>query len=190
MDPLVLTLLVVGGIGLLVLVVAMVIGDLHFDADVDGLGVFSLPALAALIGGIGFIGAAVAALVPTGWPTGGRLAVALGAGVVGAVPLSYGAIRLTRGLMVMATDPTPTEHDLEGRLGAVITRIPAGGIGEIHVSLHGTRVKLAARSDLALPVGTPIMVAGVVSPTLVEVVSTAFEPPDRPVDPPPNHRTD
>ena len=41
--------------------------------------------------------------------------------------------------MRMNTDPTLSEEDLIGRLGQVITAIPAGGLGEVRLSVGGQR---------------------------------------------------
>ena len=66
MDATAVTFLVIGGIGAGVLVLSLLVGEiggaLHLSADADG--PFSVPAIAALIGGIGFGGAAaISALV-------------------------------------------------------------------------------------------------------------------------------
>lgn len=163
----------------MLLVVALVIGEIadfgHADAD----GPFSLPAIAAFIGGVGFVGAIPAALLD-GMSNGPRLLISLLIGVLGALPIAYGAIRLTAGLMRMRTDPTLSENDLIGRLGQVITSIPAGGLGEVRLAVGGQQLKYHARSAESLPAGTPVYVIDTPTPTSVEVVSTA--PRD---DPPP-----
>jgi hypothetical protein len=56
--------LVVGGVGVVLLLVSLLIGEIgHLAFDADG-GPFSLEAVAALLGGVGFGGAAVTALLP------------------------------------------------------------------------------------------------------------------------------
>ena len=164
--------LIVGGVGLVLLIIALVVGEIgdfgHADAD----GPFSLPAIAAFIGGIGFVGAIPAALLgdlSTSW----RVLISVAIGVVGAIPIAWGAVRLTAGLMRMNTDPTLSERDLIGRLGQVITAIPAGGLGEVRLSVGGQPLKYNARSAEALPSGTPIYVIDTPTATSVEVVSTA-----------------
>lgn len=156
----------------MLLIVALVVGEIadfgHADAD----GPFSLPAIAAFIGGIGFIGAIPAALLD-GLSNGPRILISLAIGVIGALPLAYGALRLTSGLMRMRTDPTLSEGDLIGRLGQVITSIPSGGLGEVRLSVGGQQLKYYARSAETLPAGTPVYVIDTPTPTSVEVVSTA-----------------
>jgi len=154
------------------LIVALVIGEVgdfgHADAD----GPFSLPAIAAFIGGIGFVGAIPAALLDGLEPIP-RVLISAAVGVVGAIPIAYGAVRLTAGLMRMNTDPTLSERDLIGRLGQVMTAIPAGGLGEVRLSVGGQSLKYYARAAVALPTGTPIFVIDTPTATSVEVVSTA-----------------
>jgi len=171
-DNITLGFLIVGGVGLVLLIVALVIGEIgdfgHADAD----GPFSLPAIAAFIGGIGFVGAIPAALLGE-LPTTAQVLISAAIGVVGAIPIAWGAVRLTAGLMRMNTDPTLSEGDLIGRLGQVITAIPAGGLGEVRLSVGGQALKYYARSAEALPSGTPIYVIDTPTATSVEVVSTA-----------------
>ena len=94
-------------------------------------------------------------------------------GIAGALPLAWGAIRLSAALMHMSTDRTLTESDVRGATGTVITPVPAVGFGEVRLRLAGQSLKYAARSDVPLPAGTPIYVTATLSPTSVEVVSTA-----------------
>lgn len=156
----------------MLLIVALVIGEVadfgHADAD----GPFSLPAIAAFIGGIGFVGAIPAALLDE-MPSTARIVISGLIGVAGALPLAFGAVRLTAGLMRMRTDPTLSERDLIGRLGQVITSIPPGGLGEVRVAVGGQQLKYYARSAETLAAGTPIYVIDAPTPTSVEVVSTA-----------------
>ena len=174
MDSVTLTFLVIGGVGLALLVIALLVGEIgdfgHPDAD----GPFSLPAIAAFIGGIGFIGAVPAALLPEsmgGW----RILISAAIGLVGALPVAFGALRLTAGLMRMNTDPTLTDNDLIGSHGTVITAIGAGRLGEVRLRVGGQDLKYYARSATPLETGTPVYVIDVPSPTSVEVVSTALD---------------
>lgn len=175
MDPVTLTFLVVGGVGIALLIVSLVVGDLLHLGGVDADGPFSLPAVAAFVGSAGFFGAIPAAIVSGSWTTGPTVLLATVTGLVGALPVAYGAIRLTAALMGMRTDPTLTEGDLSGRLGVVVSAIPSGGFGEVRIRVHGQDLKYAARAEVALPTGTPVFVTDALSPTAVEVVSTATE---------------
>jgi membrane protein implicated in regulation of membrane protease activity len=183
-DATAVAFLAIGVLGLVVLVVSLFVGEIGElglgEADADG--TFSVPAIAALLGGIGFGGAAATALLPVGGAAGVLLALAAGLAV--AVPLAWGAIRLTRGLQHMPTQETLTRQHLLGAQGVVVSAVPAGGLGEIRLVLGGQPLKLSARSDRPLVAGTPVYVTDTVSETCVEVVSTAPDPlPDVPPEP-------
>lgn len=171
MDTVTLGFLVVGCVGLGVLLLSLVLGDLLHVGDVNVDGMFSLPAVAAYVGGVGFFGAIAASLLDVGG-SGMQLVGALLAGLLLALPLAYGAVRLTRSLSNMRTDRTLTDDDLVGALGVVVTPIPQAGYGEVRVALHGTELKYSARAEKPLPSGTPIFVVSAMSATSVEVVST------------------
>lgn len=171
MDTVTLGFLVVGCIGVGVLLISLVVGDLLHLGDVDADGLFSLPAIAAYVGGVGFFGTIAASLLD-GSSSGVQLTAALLTGLVLAVPLAYGAIKLTRSLSNMTTDRILTDSDLVGALGVVITPIPPTGYGEVRVRLNGTDLKYSARADRPLPTGTPIFVINALSPTAVDVIST------------------
>ena len=173
MDPIALALLAVGGVGLVVLLLAFVFGDLDVgDAD----GPFSVPAIAAFVGGVGFGGAAVTALLPD-LPGAVTVLIALLGGLVVALPLAAGAIRLSAALRDMPTEPTLTPDRLLGAQGVVVSGVPAGGLGEVRLTVAGQQLKYHARSDVALPTGTPVYVVDTPTETSVQVVSTAPEPP-------------
>lgn len=167
--------LVVGALGLSVLLLSLVVGevgDLAGDAD----GPFSVPALAALLGGVGFGGAAAASLLPDGLPDAGRALLALVAGLVLAVPLAWAVVRLSRGLRDMPTAETLTRHHLVGTQGVVVSDVPSPGYGEVRLVVAGQQLKFAARSDSPLRAGTPVYVVEALSETAVHVVSTAPDP--------------
>ena len=177
MDGVTITFLVIGAIGVLVLAVSLLFGELlqigHADAD----GPFSVPAMAAFAGALGFAGAIVAALVPGG--TAGEALAGGGAGLVAAVPAGWLAVRLTRSVMRMPTDATLSSSDLIGATGVVTTPIRATGAGEVSVSVAGQRIKFNARADRPLPTGTPVLVIETPSTTSVLVEETATVlPPD------------
>ncbi|HEX8345330.1 MAG TPA: hypothetical protein VF657_11455, partial [Actinoplanes sp.] len=144
MGPITMTFLVIGGVGTVVLAVALLIGDLLNIGHVDADGPFSVPAVAGFVGSFGFAGALVAELVGTGTPA---LVAASATGLAAAVPTAWLAVRLSRAAMRMNTDATPTSADLVGACGVVVTRIPVQGYGEVRVSLGGQPVKLNARAD-------------------------------------------
>jgi len=167
--------LVLGAVGLLVLLVSLFAGELGDlgIGDVDADGPFSVPALAALLGGIGFGGAAATSLLPAGLPDVVTALLALAVGIAVAVPLAWGAVRLSRALGDMPTQPTLTRHSLVGAQGVVVSPVPSPGYGEVRLVVAGQQLKFSARSDVPLPTGTPVYVVEALSDTAVEVVSTA-----------------
>ena len=132
-----------------------------------------MPAMAALLGGVGFGGAAALSLLPDDLPDAGAALLAVAAGLVVAVPLAWGAVRLSRALEHMPTQETLTRSHLVGAQGVVVSAVPATGFGEVRLALAGQHLKFSARSDVPLPSGTPVYVTEALSETAVEVVSTA-----------------
>jgi membrane protein implicated in regulation of membrane protease activity len=170
--------LVVGAIGVVVLLVALVAGEFGDlgDLDTDADGLFSLPALAALVGGVGFGGAAATALLPETMTGALRALLAALVGLAVAVPLAWGAVRLSRSLRDMPTQETLTRHHLVGTQGVVVSAVPSPGFGEVRLRIAGQQLKFSARSDTPLAVGTPVYVVEALSETAVQVVSTAPDP--------------
>jgi membrane protein implicated in regulation of membrane protease activity len=168
--------LLVGALGIVVLLLSLFAGEIgefgHPDAD----GPFSVPAIAALLGGIGFGGAAATAVLPVALPDAVTVLLALLVGLAVAVPLAWGAVRLSRALKDMPTQETLTRDHLVGAQGVVISAVPSPGFGEVRLSLAGQQLKFAARSHVPLPPGTPVYVVEALSDTAVEVVSTAPDP--------------
>jgi membrane protein implicated in regulation of membrane protease activity len=156
-------LLVLGGVGLVVLVAGLLVGEVDLEIDL-GPDWLSLPALAALVGAFGFVGAAALSF-------GAAPPVALGAGAVAGVALAYLATRLARTLMDMPTDGPVRSSDLVGRPGRVVTAATAERSGEVLVHHAGQQLKVAARADETLTVGTEVVVVEVLSPTFVRVES-------------------
>ncbi len=179
--------LLVGALGIVVLLLSLFAGEIgdfgHPDAD----GPFSVPAIAALLGGVGFGGAAASAVLPDALPDAVTALLSVAVGLAVAVPLAWGALRLSRALKDMPTQETLTRHHLIGALGVVISAVPSPGFGEVRLSLAGQQLKLSARSDVPLPTGTPVYVVEALSDTAVEVVSTAPELPHPVPEPGGNH---
>ncbi len=136
MDAVAVAFVAVGVLGVVVLLVSLFVAELGElglgggDAD----GPFSVPAIAALLGGIGFGGAAASSLLPEALPGTAAVLLALAAGVVVAVPLAWGAVRLSRALRDMPTQETLTRHLVVGALGVVVSAVPSPGLGEVRLS--------------------------------------------------------
>lgn len=156
----------IGAIGALLLVLALVAGDL-LEGLVPDSDWLSLTAITTFMSAFGLAGY----LVDSG--IGAPLPVALIAGGAAGTTLGYVATRWSRSLSGMATDKTPTSSDLIGCQGRVVTPIPPNSTGEVLIRLGGQPVKLTAvaASDQSgtLEQQTEIVVVGVLSSTRVEV---------------------
>lgn len=165
--------LAIGMVGLVLIVVALLFGDVldgvldFVDLDATG-GLFSLPVIGSFIAAFGFGAALLVSGMHFSTPA------AIGGGAVAGVTMGGIALGLTRALLNMPTDPTPRTKDLVGSLGTVVTRIPAGGLGEVTVSQSGQRVKLNAKADTPIASGTTVVVVDVTSPTSVIVTESGF----------------
>lgn len=166
--------LVIGIVGLVVIAISLLVGDLHSGA-LDGLGLdwFSTEVVGGFVSALGFAGAIA---VDAGAPDGIAVLVGVAAGVVfGAA--AAGLTRLVRG---GGTDDVPESDDTIGREGRVLTAVPDDGFGSVEVWVGGHTLRLNARSDQALGAGTRVHVTGVLSPTAVTVapVWSALPPAD------------
>lgn len=155
--------LVVGAFGVLLLLVALVVGDV-LDGALEGLsaGFFSTEALAGFLGALGFGGAI--ALATTGSTT---LAVVVG--LVLGVLLGWLAARASRFLHGDGEGDTVRTSDVLEKIGSVVSAIPEGGFGVVSLSVGGHITRLNARSSIAVPAGTQVSVTQVISPTAVQV---------------------
>ena len=155
--------LVVGGIGVALLLVALVLGDV-LDGAFEGLsaGFFSTEALAGFLGALGFGGAI--ALAVTGSTT-----AAVVIGLVLGVLLGWLAARASRFLHDDGGTGTVRTSDMVEKIGSVVSAIPEGGFGVVSISVGGHITRLNARSSVPVPPGTQVSVTQVISPTAVQV---------------------
>jgi membrane protein implicated in regulation of membrane protease activity len=155
--------LVVGAVGVLLLLVALVVGDV-LDGALEGLsaGFFSTEALAGFLGALGFGGAIALA-------TTGSTSVAVVIGLVLGVLLGWLAARASRFLHGDGEGDTVRTSDMLERIGSVVSAIPEGGFGVVSLSVSGHLTRLNARSSTAVPAGTQVSVTQVISPTAVQV---------------------
>jgi membrane protein implicated in regulation of membrane protease activity len=157
------TLLVVGGIGIALLLLSLLAGDL-VDGILDGVGTDLLSGLvvAGFLAAFGFVGALVA-------ESGGSTAVVLLAGLVAGVAVGAGAGAMSRRLMRGGDEATVRSSGLVGLSGTVVEPVPADGFGMVNVVASGHMTRLNARADEPLPSGTAVVVTSVLSPTSVRV---------------------
>jgi membrane protein implicated in regulation of membrane protease activity len=180
MDAVIVAFLSIGGSALLLLILSMIGGHLHFGHVHLHLGHghlrlgrgsagthLTLPAIAGFVGAFGFGGAIAASLVRSGGS--GRVLLAVAVGLASALPSAWLAGRLMRAAMNINTDATLTSADLIGTMGVVITPVPVGGYGEVRVAVAGQQIKLNARADRPLALGTQVFVIAVPTPTSVLV---------------------
>ncbi|MDG4763069.1 NfeD family protein [Solwaraspora sp. WMMD406] len=170
MDTATLVFLIVGGLGVAVLAVGLLGGEILHFGDVGADGPVSLEMVAGFAGTFGFAAAIANELIGAGSP--GLVVAATAIGVTAAVPAGWLTMRLSRAARDMPTDATPTRTDLIGSLGVVITPIHPGGYGEIRVRVGGQPVKLSARANQPIPLGAQVFVVEAPSDTSVVVEQT------------------
>lgn len=162
--------LVLGVVGLVVVALSLVAGDIHTGA---------FEALEA-----DWISSAVLGGFTSAFGFGGAIAVATGlsrplAVVVGAaagVAVGWLAWKLTRLLKDGPSDGTVTISDAVGHVGRVVTPIPETGYGVIRLAVGGHTLTCNASSTIPLDSGAEVQVTEVLSPTAVRV--TAVWKPD------------
>ncbi|GGR43233.1 hypothetical protein J2S40_004274 [Nocardioides luteus] len=168
------TFLLIGAVGLGLLLVSLVIGDL-LDGFLGGLtdwlesDWFSTAAIGGFVSAFGFGGAIAHGPLSLGLLP----SVVIGSGF-GAI-FAWFALWLTRLLKDDHTDAAPSGDDAIGMDAAVITEIPAGGFGVVRVVLGGHTVTYNAKAPdagEAITPGTAVHVTGVLSPTAVTVAPT------------------
>ncbi len=162
--------LIIGLAGLALLVAALVAGEvldgvLEPINGVLGGDLLSTGVLAGFLGAFGFTAHAVTPAAGAG--------VGSAVGVVAGLLVGAGAGFLTRFLASGRTDGTPSAAALVGLGGTVLTALPSQGYGEVVVVVAGHPTKLNARSYGPVPVGMPVTVVSVISPTAVRVAPVA-----------------
>lgn len=161
---------VIGGLGVLVLLLSVLVGDLLPHGAVESLdvtdGYLSTAALGGFAGAFGLAGGVTDALGAPTW-----LAVVLG--VVIGLGVGAGAGSLVRALKNEPEHRTPSGVDLVGLDAVVVSPIPADGFGEVSVTVHGIRRKLSARADKPFGTGERVRVTHSLSPTAVRVATAS-----------------
>jgi hypothetical protein len=162
MTAAMLAFLIIGGIGIVLLLIAVIVGDVLGGA-LDSLGAgtdWVTGAVAGFLGAFGF-GAALALGASDSMLVAVVVGVIAGAGF-GALA-AWGTRQLQRG----GDETTVRSAALVGLTGTVINDIPEQGYGEISVVVAGHLTKLNARCPEPLSAG---IVDAVLSPTSVSVM--------------------
>jgi len=157
------TFLVIGIVGLVLVGISLVLGDV-FDSVFDALAgdVFSSAVLGGFVSAFGF-GAAL--MQGIGAPTVVSVPVGVAAGVV----VGWLAWWLTKLVKDSSSDGTLSTDDALGRAGRVITAIPADGFGAVRLMIGGHSVQLNAKAEAPVEAGTEVHVTQILSPTAVLV---------------------
>jgi hypothetical protein len=166
------TFLIIGLVGVVLLAVSLVLGDL-LDGVFNALtgDIFSSAVVGGFVAAFGFGAALMDGL---GTPGVVSIPVGIGAGVLA----SWFTLWLTRLVRDGSSDATLTPDDALGRSGRVISHIPDGGFGTVRVLIGGHVVQLNARAAQPIPTGTEIHVTEVLSPTAVLVAPVWNELPE------------
>lgn len=154
--------ILIGLLGALLLVGSLVLDDV-IDGLAPDLEFVSGPVIGAFMAAFGlFAWFASSGLGASSLPT-----VAVGAG--GGLLLAGFTYRVTAALLNNPTDATPTTSTLVGTAGHVVTPVPAGGIGEVLVTLGGVPTKYTATAAVDLATGDRIVVIALESATKLRV---------------------
>ncbi len=159
------TFFVIGGIGIAILLLSIVVGDLldgvlgflDFGGDL-----FSSAALGGFLGAFGFAGAI--ALDATDQLTG-SIGIGVVSGLVVGAAAGWASARLQQG----GDESTVRTSSLAGRTATVLQAIPSDGFGEVSISVAGHITKLNARAASPIAAGTPVTITAVLSATSVQV---------------------
>lgn len=156
--------LVIGGLGVALLLISLIVGDL-LDGVLDfGGDLLSGAALAGFLGAFGFGGALA-------FDATDNMAASIGIGLAAGVAVGAGAGLAISRLKQGGDESNVRTGDLVGHHGTVISSIPEDGLGEISIVVSGHITKLNARSATALPAGTAVTVTAILSATAVRVES-------------------
>ncbi|MEO7059933.1 MAG: hypothetical protein ABI083_09455 [Lapillicoccus sp.] len=159
---------VIGGLGVTVLLLSVLVGDLLPHGAIESLdvtdGFLSTAALGGFAGAFGLAGGVATA---SGAPTW----LAVLAGIVVGLAVGVGAGYLVRALKNGPEHPAPSGADLVGATAMVVSPIPAGGFGEVSVTVNGIRRKVSALADRPFAAGAQVQVTHTLSPTSVRVAT-------------------
>jgi membrane protein implicated in regulation of membrane protease activity len=175
----------VGAFGFLVLMGMLVLGDLfggdhevthevgvaHGEADFGGPSLFSVRTMAAFLTAFG-VGGIVGRYYGLSHPAASGVGVAAGAVMAGIV---YQFARL---LYSQQASSELHMTSLVGRTAEVSIAIPAGGIGQVSLSVGGERSEHIARAAAggALPRGAEVVITGLRGDSVVVAPATAAAP--------------
>lgn len=175
--------LIIGLIGLALLVLCLIIGDVLDGAlGLDSVGgdFLSVAGIAGFAAAFGFGAAAVEGALGT--------VVAVVVGLVAGTLVGAAAAWFTNTLKRSGSDVTVRTDELVGATGRVLHDIPADGYGQVRLTAAGHLTLLNARANEPIPAGTLVTVTEVLSATGVRVKYADDPPPSdgATTDPEPN----
>jgi hypothetical protein len=161
---------VIAGVALLLLVLTVTVGDFLDPAldsiDVTG-GYLSSTVVLSFLATFGIVGGLLMSATEAS-----MLVASLGGAVAGAV-VGVGAGAATRSLANGPTAHQITSSDYVGQTATVTTSIPAGGLGQISLTVAGQSTALAARADEPVPTGSVVTVVANLGPGVVQVSTSS-----------------
>ena len=153
-----LVFVIIGLVGLLFLVVSSLFGGDHevghdHDFGHEGPSPFSSRVISLFLTGFGFTGA-IGQSYDLGYPASSGLGVGMG------LILAFTGFKLIAFFTKQGASSTLTDDELIGHVGQVTVPIPAGGLGQIVVDVHGRRVFPSARNvvDAAVAEGAQVKI--------------------------------
>ncbi len=156
------TFLLIGAVGIALLLVSLIVGDI-LDGLLDfGGDLFSGAALAGFLGAFGFSGALV-------YDQSDSMGWAIGVGIISGLVVGLGAGWASYQLKQGGDESNVRTTDLTGQTATVISAIPEQGYGEVSIVAAGHITKLNARAAAPLSAGTPVTITAVLSATSVLV---------------------
>lgn len=162
---------VIGAIGLVLLLVSLVAGEL-VEGLVDSIGGewVSGAGLAGFVGSFGFAGA-------LGYSLSSSVVLAVAVGLLAGLVIAFLVALATRYLQRDDDHSTVRTASLVGRAATVGTPVPAEGYGEITLVAAGHRTRLNARAAAPIAQGTRVTITEVLSATAVRVEPVSAVPP-------------
>lgn len=157
-----LTFLLIGAVGIALLLMSLVVGDLLDGLFDFGGDLFSGAAMAGFLGAFGFCGALA-------YDSSDNMLLSIAVGLVAGLIVGAGAGWISWKLKQGGDESNVRTGDLTGASGTVISAIPDDGYGEVSIVVSGHITKLNARAGAALSAGTPITITAILSATAVLV---------------------
>lgn len=170
LEPAMLTFLLLGVVGAVLLLLSFLLDGIFDAFDFGGDGPLSLTTISAFVSVFGFSALAASSF---GMGANGSAIVGTIVGFIGAT----GSFWMTRSMKNMESNGHE-ESSLAGLYGVVTIPIPEGGLGEVAITKSGERLHMAARARAPIPTGEKVLVESVISSGSVFVALPAAVVPE------------